>query len=101
MNKIMQHVITVPCPKCGAKAGEKCNISAMPRFNYCCHVRYLSAPISTGPVLGCSSVKLRGSNPSHMCSTSRHSKCKGRHARNHGVKGELCTCICHAGKKRD
>ena len=101
MNKIMQHAISVPCPTCGAKAGEECPISVRPRCCYCCYARYLSWPTNKTTVRGCSPVKLRGTNPSHMCSIGQHTRCKGRHARNHGVKGELCTCTCHAGKKRD
>ena len=37
----------------------------------------------------------RGCNPSGHCQRGAHSRCFGRHPRNHGTIGERCTCECH------
>ena len=37
----------------------------------------------------------KGRNPSGHCERGSHARCSGRHARNHGVPGERCSCECH------
>jgi len=37
----------------------------------------------------------KGRNPSKTCQGGNHSLCSGRHARNHGLIGERCSCECH------
>lgn len=86
----------MPCPTCGAAAGERCD-PKMVRSSYgVCSGRFEARPIGRifAPGVTLKGQHNKGRNPCSRCRAGDHFTCTGRHGRNHGMPGQLCTCSC-------
>ena len=101
MNNAARSALRVACPVCGAQPGALCDGTHVvnPRtkfYVYATHVhkeRWIARPLAK-IAHSFAHVHNLGSYPCGHCAHRAHYKCTGRHGRNHGVLGELCTCDC-------
>ena len=99
VNTLLERILRVACPKCGAAASERC--IGLTGTTYSHIERSTAVPVTPLRYVP-REAYARGSNPSRMCGHyGNHSKCSGYHRRNHGMNGELCTCGCHIERRKN
>jgi hypothetical protein len=102
LNKIGQSIMSVACPRCGVKAGEKCvALGAASTLLYFHRERWNARPLGKIHLVGLpeaspSKLSKLGKFPSSKCKNNNHPACNGRRKGNHGLAYE-CSCYCHKG----